>query len=44
MRYDNLVHLDPPGGLGGRKCNEYGEEAGHDPRNAVEIVHAACVM
>ena len=41
---DNLVHLHPPGGLGGHKGHEDGEEASHYPGDAVKIVHSASVM
>ena len=41
---DNLVHLHSPGGLGGQEGHEDREETGHDPRDAMQVVHATRVV
>ena len=44
MNPNNLIHLNPPCGLGGKEGHKDGEEASHDPGNAVEVVHSTCIV
>ena len=44
MNPSNLIHLNSPSGLGGKEGHKDGEEASHDPGNAVEVVHSTCVV